>query len=764
MKSRRVLLFSCVLIGSIVTANFTKKLEYIYADENSIDNIGQTENTETVKEESEDEEKIEDILNKVKEIVHDVDPTNKTSIIAAGFEEIDINIDNLVPGDIMVDSERKIYAYITDSLVYVPDEGMVELIPDEENEFYRFKKLVPVFTIPSDIKGEIHTLLDNIELPSGFYWEDNVTLSELGKYLFKVKFVPENDIKYETVHGIDIEVEIIKRKIIALDTPVLEEIIYNPLITLEDIPLPAGWTWLDPSIIPQASRNQYPAIFTPVDTDICDYSGVSLENDVILHVNKAKPDYFDKLDVFAVVNQTLSDIELPKSETGTYSWNDASILLDETGLHEHYLKYVPDDENYEVTENIPVRIMVCEYEVEIPRDLTAKYGDKLSNVELPEGFSWLNKDQYVGVPGKYEYDAVYMINDCSLDLKLELLVVKGNAPVIIYPTTLTHAWQEGITTELFKLPNNWFFTITTELDAGVNRVTIYYEPADKELYDYSNVELEREISITITKAIPPYEVPGTIFLKAGEVLDDSMLPDSEIGVYIWNSQGAISGTYTCSFVPYDLVHYRTVTDIPVKVVVEQTEFETQETESSYIEDETFETEQVEEETKEPEISNEETESMEPEIKETEMIETETESETQTETESSELKDYGKDDIKIEETESEAETDKDDQRPNQNMIRPSGNSSVQSITEEQAESKTEKETETNEETETLETQNEEVYDSMGSDNIQIEEDSSEKSIGFVLMLAAIFVMIIGITAVVMVQKRRKSDVYGVEDEE
>ena len=68
---------------------------------------------------------------------------------------------------------------------------------------------------------------------------------------------------------------------------------------------------------------------------------------------------------------------------------------------------------------------------------------------------------------------------------------------------------------------------------GPNNVSIIYSPQDTELYDYSNTELEKEIFISVTKAIPKYSIPEIIYLEPGQVLEDSMLPVHENGILKW---------------------------------------------------------------------------------------------------------------------------------------------------------------------------------------------------------------------------------------
>ncbi|HOL78583.1 MAG TPA: MBG domain-containing protein [Clostridiales bacterium] len=48
--------------------------------------------------------------------------------------------------------------------------------------------------------------------------------------------------------------------------PELPVIVYDPEITLADIPLTGGWSWVNPNTVPTADRTSYLATFTPSDT------------------------------------------------------------------------------------------------------------------------------------------------------------------------------------------------------------------------------------------------------------------------------------------------------------------------------------------------------------------------------------------------------------------------------------------------------------------------------------------------------------------
>ncbi|MBP3464229.1 MAG: hypothetical protein J6K45_07130 [Clostridia bacterium] len=66
---------------------------------------------------------------------------------------------------------------------------------------------VPLYVVPTNLTGITGQKLNDITLPEGFTWENENTELKVGKHTYKATYTPSDTTNYETVTGIDIEVE-----------------------------------------------------------------------------------------------------------------------------------------------------------------------------------------------------------------------------------------------------------------------------------------------------------------------------------------------------------------------------------------------------------------------------------------------------------------------------------------------------------------------------------------------------------------------------
>lgn len=150
------------------------------------------------------------------------------------------------------------------------------------------QKVDPVYTVPEGLAGYVTQPLSEIALPSDstgyFVWQtDPATLlpaQETANAL--VSFVPYDTDTYNTITDIVVTIVISK-----LDpTPKTQcptEFTINEGQSLSEIELPAGWSWLDSSIVPV--NGVYTVVYTPTDTLV--YNTVS--QSVTIKVEPTKP-------------------------------------------------------------------------------------------------------------------------------------------------------------------------------------------------------------------------------------------------------------------------------------------------------------------------------------------------------------------------------------------------------------------------------------------------------------------------------------------
>ena len=141
-----------------------------------------------------------------------------------------------------------------------------------------------------------------------------------------------------------------------IEMPILQSITYDPNMTLKDVALPEGYTWVNPDIVPTVAKSSYGVIYNPDEEK---YKPVTF--DVNLQVNKkviTSAEYTILADLEGGAGRELSSVSLP---IGFY-WNDpAEKLADTIGTKEYLASYNPDSANYETVTDIkiPVKI-VCE--------------------------------------------------------------------------------------------------------------------------------------------------------------------------------------------------------------------------------------------------------------------------------------------------------------------------------------------------------------------------------------------------------------------
>ena len=66
---------------------------------------------------------------------------------------------------------------------------------------------IPSYVVPTNLTGIKGQKLSDITLPDGFTWENENTELKVGKHIYKATYTPLDTTNYETVTGIDIEVD-----------------------------------------------------------------------------------------------------------------------------------------------------------------------------------------------------------------------------------------------------------------------------------------------------------------------------------------------------------------------------------------------------------------------------------------------------------------------------------------------------------------------------------------------------------------------------
>ena len=146
-------------------------------------------------------------------------------------------------------------------------------------------------------------------------------------------------------------------------------------------------------------------------------------------------------------------------------------------------------------------------------------------------------------------------------------VVKGK-PAVSTPVLSPVTYREGLKLSDVILPAGWAWADgSISLEVGTPSYEAVYTPTDTIKYN----TLTKNISFTVTKAIPPCQVPDGLEVKIGEKLGNIMLPEG----FWWESDADTvlgdAGEYIfyVSYNPDDNNYY-TVSHIPIIVQVKET--------------------------------------------------------------------------------------------------------------------------------------------------------------------------------------------------
>jgi uncharacterized repeat protein (TIGR02543 family) len=343
---------------------------------------------------------------------------------------------------------------------------------------------------------------------------------------------------------------------------------------LSSVELPDGWTWMDAATtVGNAGLQMHKAIFTP--NDITNYDIV--EN-VDVSINVAKADYdMSEItlpqDLTAVYGNLLSSVDLPDG----WSWQGTGTVGN-AGERTHKATFTPEDtENYDiVTVDVEITVAKANYdisEITLPQGLTATYGDLLSSVELPTGWSWEGTGT-VGNAGTQIHKATFTPEDTDnyntvTDIEIEITITKadyGMSGIIFADKSVTYNGEEHGIFIAGELPPevNVQYSGNPRINAETYTITATFKVEDTDNY---NVPASRTAILTINKANPNYTVPTGLTATYGDMLSSVALPYR----WEWEGTGTVGNAGTrihkATFTPEDTQNYNVITDINVTVTV-----------------------------------------------------------------------------------------------------------------------------------------------------------------------------------------------------
>ena len=252
-------------------------------------------------------------------------------------------------------------------------------------------------------------------------------------------------------------------------------------------------------------------------------------------------------DLTAIYGQTIGDIELPEH----WTWNDpADTPVGSAGTRFFYATYKNEQIVLlfvNVTKAVPGH--------KLPEGLTATYGDTLGSVVLSDGWAWDEPEKSVGDVGERAHSATFTPADTvNYDTVNKKIVVEVTPAIPVEPSPVQSTY--GTTLSEVTLPSGWTWVEPNSKvgNVGIRSHEAVFDPPNE---NYRSAKCN--VTVTVDKAVPNYELPSELTATYGDTLGSVVLPDG----WVWNSPTQsleILGRvwYSARFIPSDTENYTTV--------------------------------------------------------------------------------------------------------------------------------------------------------------------------------------------------------------
>ncbi|MDY3767053.1 MAG: YDG domain-containing protein [Lachnospiraceae bacterium] len=344
-------------------------------------------------------------------------------------------------------------------------------------------------------------------------------VTEPGSYILTIS-APETD-NYLAV-STDLELTVEKVPAPEIIWPTASALTYGQALadsTLSSEDAAGSFAWQDGSITPSVADSdttEYIVIYTPNDTDHYDYSNVTLEHTVTVSVEKA------------------------------------AASIDTTGIS---LSYIYDGEAHAV--NSGAVLNHSEAELSYSIDAVTEPGTYTLTVSVPE------TDNYLAA---------------SADV--EITVEKALAPEVLLPTASSITYGQSLADSVLSSEDTFgSFSwqddsiIPAVADSDTTEYAVDYTPNDTEHYDYSDVDLEYGITVSVEKAAASIDTTGISlsYIYDGEahaVNSGAVLNHDESELIYSLDSVTDAGTYTVSIYSQETDNY-VAASADVEITVEK---------------------------------------------------------------------------------------------------------------------------------------------------------------------------------------------------
>ena len=270
-----------------------------------------------------------------------------------------------------------------------------------------------------------------------------------------------------------------------------------------------------------------------------------------LKVEQATPEYTVPTGLTATYGQKLKDIESQLTEGFEFQDNEEETEVGTVGTNTFKVKYVPTDTtNYKTIENIEVQIEVSKAKpyYKTPEDLKATYGQKLSDVKLPDS-KFTFQDELTtpaGNVGENTFLVTYTPDDTNnyeivKDIEVKITVSKASAPEIIYPTATPIVYGQSLKESTLVGGSIEYGTFAWKASdhiptAGTGAYIVVFTANDNTTQNYEEITTtQRKVTLEVEKATYDMEnitFDGKTVEYTGEVQELAITGDLPAGVKV----------------------------------------------------------------------------------------------------------------------------------------------------------------------------------------------------------------------------------------
>ena len=315
----------------------------------------------------------------------------------------------------------------------------------------------------------------------------------------------------------------------------------NVTVTVDGEGITVSENWADTALSLSAGEH----VITITDNDRC----WTATNTVV--IAKADPSYELPTGLTATYGDTLADVALPEG----FSWVDATASVGNAGTNSFAASYNAGENYNPVKVTLTVEVAKADITAPAVDTLNATYGQKLSEIALPEGFSWADATASVGNAGTNSFAAIYNAGENYNTVKVTVTVeVAKIDPTYTIPTGLEATDGDALSTITLPAGFAWVDgNETVTLEKTEYAATYYNGDAN---YNTVNVnipvlvspaEAAVEIECKMPEAAFTYRLGNINAVNITSLIknsDDSAIDLSKLSVSVAAQNGhVVSGAY-----------------------------------------------------------------------------------------------------------------------------------------------------------------------------------------------------------------------------